>query len=113
MYARYSNIRFTSSFSSIVKNQLSDVSALVSRVLNVKTRLVERLVNSELELHPLADVLPSRVGPVVTELVVRIVLLDPFNVALTNPDRDRVANVDHARASAAQRRKPTVTEATA
>lgn len=113
MSKSYSNIRFTSSVSSIVKNQLSDVRALVARVRDVDTRLVERLVNSKLELHPLADVLATRIRAIMTEFVVRVVLLDQLNVVLPDPDGDRITNIDHARASALTGGKPTVTGATA
>ena len=110
MSKSYSNIRFRSSVSSIVKNQLPDVCALVARVRDVETCLVERLVDSELELHALADVLATRVRAIITELVVRVVLLDQFNVVLPDPDGDRITNVDHARASALPGGKATVTE---
>lgn len=109
----YSEIRFTRSVASIVKNQLSDVRALIARSVDVDASLIERAVDQQLQLHPFTNPVPAAVRALALEFIVRVVLFDELDVVLSNPDGDRVTNINHARASALPGGKTTVTGARA
>jgi hypothetical protein len=110
----YSEIQFMRSVrGGVVENQLPDVGAF-SALVEVDARLIERLVDLQLQPHRLFGLVADAVVGAQLEAIVAIEFVEHCDALLVDPDAEGVANVvPHTRADTPRGGKPTVLEATA